>query len=136
MMGFNWTPSAEDRLRVLADDPNVRVAEAADEFGISRNAIIGKTHRMGISFGQPPKVVRQKIVRPPRVRAERRFAERAFVLRCCVPEPNALNLTILDVKDSQCKWPTSIPEEEFGCCGQPAEESKPYCTHHCNMAYA
>jgi GcrA cell cycle regulator len=129
-MGMNWTSHAVDRLR-----ENVPASVIAEEFGITRNAVIGKRFRLGISFPTPPKVFKPKI-RPLYVREKRQAAERAYVLRH-VPEPdNALRLTILEVKDSQCKWPVNAPDKEFACCGHSAEESKPYCAYHCRRAYA
>jgi GcrA cell cycle regulator len=130
-MGMNWTSHAVDRLR-----ENVPASVIAEEFGITRNAVIGKRFRLGISFPTPLKVFKPKIVRPLYVREKRQAAERAYVLRH-VPEPdNALRLTILEVKDSQCKWPVSVPDAEYRCCGHASEESKPYCAYHCRRAYA
>ena len=35
-----------------------------------------------------------------------------------------------------CSWPMGDPKQPgFHFCGEPAEAGKPYCAHHCHVAY-
>ncbi|MFQ5954851.1 MAG: GcrA family cell cycle regulator [Kiloniellales bacterium] len=81
--------------------------------GTTRNAVIGKAYRLGLSgrAAPPPKPVPE---RPSR------------------PLTNILNLT-----DRMCRWPSGHPDQaEFGFCGQPVMSGRPYCREHCRRAYA
>ncbi len=80
--------------------------------GITRNAVIGKAYRLGLS-GQvaAPKPAPEKPRRPL---------------------TNILNLT-----DRMCRWPSGHPDQAgFGFCGRPVTSGRPYCREHCARAYA
>lgn len=53
---MNWTRQAVDRLRRLWNHTSLSASEIAADFGCTRNAIIGKAHRLGLKSrreGQP-----------------------------------------------------------------------------------
>ena len=50
--------------------------------------------------------------------------------------PMSLKVTIVDLKESMCKWPLGDPTSpDFRYCGSPAYSSGPYCQHHGKLAY-
>ncbi len=50
--------------------------------------------------------------------------------------PMSLRVTIVDLKESMCKWPLGDPTtSEFRYCGSPAHNAGPYCQHHGKLAY-
>ena len=50
--------------------------------------------------------------------------------------PMSLRVTIVELKESMCRWPLGDPtSSEFRYCGSPAPGTGPYCTHHGKMAY-
>ncbi len=50
--------------------------------------------------------------------------------------PMSLRVTIVDLKESMCKWPLGDPtSSEFRYCGSPAQGAGPYCQHHGKLAY-
>ena len=50
--------------------------------------------------------------------------------------PETKLVTILELRDSMCKWPIGDPAKpDFGFCGGRAMSGLPYCGHHCRMAY-
>jgi GcrA cell cycle regulator len=127
-MGFNWTTTAVETLKsMFADNQPARIV--ADEFGITRNAVIGKAHRLGLSH--------PKLPARPRVAKALKLKINPVLIRLvpkpkapqCEPEPNARNLTVLELEPGDCKWPVT-PDHEFKFCGHPSEEGKPYCAHH------
>jgi GcrA cell cycle regulator len=50
--------------------------------------------------------------------------------------PMSLRVTIVELKESMCRWPLGDPTSgDFRYCGSPAPGVGPYCTHHGKMAY-
>jgi GcrA cell cycle regulator len=50
--------------------------------------------------------------------------------------PVSQRVTILELRDSMCRWPLGDPARpEFGFCGQRAATGLPYCGAHCRIAY-
>jgi GcrA cell cycle regulator len=112
--------------------------------GVSRNAVIGKIHRLGKQTG--PKAPRPR--RPfAATTARRRSASE--VRRAPAPAdwgapprhrsvfaeaPGLATCTTL--KAHMCRWPIGDPDDAgFSFCGQPAEGSRPYCQGHARLAY-
>jgi GcrA cell cycle regulator len=49
--------------------------------------------------------------------------------------PMSLRVTIIDLKESMCRWPLGDPaNSEFRYCGSPTA-SGPYCAYHGGLAY-
>ena len=45
-------------------------------------------------------------------------------------------ISIADLHEFTCRWPIGDPSQpDFGYCGSPTEENKPYCPDHCRIAY-
>jgi GcrA cell cycle regulator len=50
--------------------------------------------------------------------------------------PLSLRVTIVDLRESMCKWPLGDPSSsEFRYCGSPAHAATPYCQYHGKLAY-
>ncbi|MGC2408751.1 MAG: GcrA family cell cycle regulator [Methyloceanibacter sp.] len=124
--------------------------------GVTRNAVIGKVHRLGLSGRATSS--RSASPRPRRVQAPRQnrvpsllFGTRGNVaLKPAYEEdieaapapveelyiPPAERASILTLKDAMCHWPIGDPgEEEFHFCGRKTSGSHPYCEHHARLAY-
>ncbi len=87
--------------------------------GITRNAVIGKAHRLNLSRGvERGVVVPEPVEPPPPLRIEP------------VPEPRA------DFKNWMCRWPTN-DAGRFGLfiCGKTCQPGRHYCAEHLTMAY-
>jgi GcrA cell cycle regulator len=49
--------------------------------------------------------------------------------------PMSLRVTIVELKESMCRWPLGDPaNSEFRYCGSPTA-SGPYCAYHAGLAY-
>ncbi|MEG6508551.1 GcrA family cell cycle regulator [Methyloligella sp. 2.7D] len=127
--------------------------------GVTRNAVIGKVHRLGLSGrattsrSSAPRVRRTHTPRPQRqpqvVYATRgatalkpSFEEEEEVQVAPAPAVEELVIplheraTILDLKENMCRWPIGDPGEEgFHFCGRKSPVGVPYCEHHARMAY-
>lgn len=116
--------------------------------GVTRNAVIGKVHRLGLAArakaGGPAPVRAAKPVRaaPAAVRlrpAEAGAMPPAILQPAPVPEamiPVSERVSILELRENMCRWPIGDPTSpDFGFCGQRSATGLPYCTHHCRIAY-
>ncbi|MFN4089478.1 MAG: GcrA family cell cycle regulator [Alphaproteobacteria bacterium] len=103
---MSWTPELIASLENFWNE-GLPTTEIGRRLGMSKNAVIGKAHRLGLS-GRPSPIRRES--RP--ARPVRRFAGPA------------------------CQWPIGDPRlPEFHFCGEPVLPGKPYCASHCAVAY-
>jgi len=50
--------------------------------------------------------------------------------------PLSLRVTIVELRESMCKWPLGDPSsQDFRYCGSPAHAATPYCQYHGKLAY-
>jgi GcrA cell cycle regulator len=130
--------------------------------GVTRNAVIGKVHRLGLAGrAKTPStsVPRPRRLAPPsvhRVAGPRLSSPAPRMMRgatafALAPQalselesqeefesvvlPMSLRVTIIELKESMCRWPLGDPStSEFRYCGSPAA-CGPYCTYHGGLAY-
>lgn len=143
----------------------------AEELGITRNAAIGKARRLGRREASPEPVRRAaRPAREPNTYTAIRKPARgnangglAFKLaagtagrkpaaaiatpprpQSDLPKPDSLGVTLLDVKDTQCKYPDGgMMDPAITFCGQPAwkrvvrgeERLGPWCEYHARLCY-
>jgi len=109
--------------------------------GVSRSAVIGKVHRLGISFRSPPSGPRSQGARPVKVaRASAGGVRRSISpphAPVFAPAPSVELLptaTVLTLTESSCRWPIGDPSQaEFGFCGRERAGKGPYCQGHGSM---
>ncbi|HEX5774512.1 MAG TPA: GcrA family cell cycle regulator [Candidatus Paceibacterota bacterium] len=113
--------------------------------GVSRNAVIGKIHRMGLAGRATPSAPRplaaRRPARPPTSRPPK--AAKPAVARS--KESCALALidedpgtaTIHTLESSMCKWPIGDPAaDDFTFCGKRTANRKvSFCLDHAHVAY-
>jgi GcrA cell cycle regulator len=146
MIGIQKTWTTE-RIALLKNriDAGLSCGQIAREIGVSRNAVIGKANRLGLSrfksapAGQPgrtgtPKIARPRIVTQHRIlRALRTEPQIPFAP---VPVDSANRCSLLELQQGHCRWPISEPgAEDFGFCGNEQVGGLPYCAAHARMAY-
>jgi len=116
---MSWTDERIDALKTLWDK-GLSASQIAKELGenVTRNAVIGKAHRLGLKS------------RPSPVKTERKTVKKV------AKKPVKKVVTLLDLTDRMCKWPIGHPgEANFHFCGRPTEPGMPYCAAHCAEAY-
>ncbi|HYF22638.1 MAG TPA: GcrA family cell cycle regulator [Caulobacteraceae bacterium] len=112
--------------------------------GVTRNAVIGKVHRLGLSGRAAPSQPSRPVYRPQRPRpavaaqpAPRRVEPAP---RPSAPPPSPVldlpgTANVLTLGAHMCKWPIGDPSsDEFSFCGRRAGDS-PYCVEHARVAY-
>lgn len=139
--GFNWPEEALARLKVLfvqGKSDHVIAGLLSEEFNtaVSRNAIIGKRHRL--KLGNVVKKMQQPVPRiPPRRLAGcasnsmvKRIRAVAKVIAVHPGLPVAtgfkcMPVTLNELEDKMCKWPVGGLY-----CGDKALWRRPYCAGH------
>lgn len=126
-----------------------QIAEALGE-GVSRNAVIGKAHRLGLeSRPSPVKGTEDATPAPTPAKAAAPVAATvaptapaatAVAKAPATKKPartgKAARTTLLDLNEKICKWPIGHPgDADFHFCGKPSQAGFPYCTEHCLIAY-
>ncbi len=107
-MSEEWTPLRISALIALWNE-GLSTSEIGNRLGITKNAVVGKVHRLGLPKRYTP--VAKKVESSSVVRLE-------------------------SLKAGMCSWPDGEPgTDEFRFCGHPAIEGKPYCAEHCARAY-
>ncbi len=151
-----WTDERVDLLKRLWDEGLSASQIAAQLGGVTRNAVIGKVHRLGLSGRvkaadspgngrkKPPareteadNVVELSAASDPVVAPSLSFPETAPVI---LPQSTSLaaskRVTIMDLRESMCRWPLGDPTSpDFHYCGDRSITGLPYCTHHAQIAY-
>ncbi len=133
-----WTDERVERLKSYwADGYSVR-AIAVALGGMTRNAVIGKVHRLGLSAHicrAAPEVERR--ARKARDQGKTPVPGPSVV---CLPErapdPTPRFLKLAELTKHTCKWPIGDPRApEFVFCGSAKNIDRPYCPHHQSIAY-
>ena len=121
--GNVWTDERLEELKKLWAQ-GLSISQIGEALGVSRNAIAGKAHRMGLPK-RPSPISKPKAEKP---KAEPVVEEQDLPLR--------LELRQLVWSRSKCCWPTGDPKKNgFVFCGDTVVPGKPYCLPHCKEAY-
>jgi GcrA cell cycle regulator len=151
---MDWTPEQISDLTRLWGE-GLTTAEIGKRLGISKNAVVGKAHRLHLPArpspikrtGPRPQVYRPSTPRQPSApRApsaprEPRVATQAAqtsaaALRALANQPSAKRLPMMALSASTCRWPIGDPgDAEFHFCGERSLDGKPYCSSHAAIAY-
>ena len=118
-----WTDERLDELKKLWAE-GLSISQIGEALGVSRNAIAGKAHRMGLPK-RPSPISKSKT---EKVQPVSNKEEQDLPLR--------LELRQLEWSRSKCCWPTGDPKKNgFVFCGDAVVPGKPYCLSHCQEAY-
>jgi len=145
-----WTDDRVEELKKLWAD-GLSASQIAKQLGgVTRNAVIGKVHRLGLSGRATPSRPARRPSKPSRPRTTTptstpvRTARTAPSVAPATPQapvepkvlPSGELATVLTLKESMCKWPLGDPSQaSFRFCGRNTDSSNAYCEAHANMAY-
>jgi GcrA cell cycle regulator len=153
-----WTDDRVELLKKLWSEGLSASQIAGRLGGVTRNAVIGKVHRLGLSGRATSS--RSSVPRPRRSHAPRQnrspsisFGTRGNVALKptfeegyeAAPAPAPVEelviplherASILTLKENMCKWPIGDPaDEDFHFCGRKKTSPSPYCEHHSRKAF-
>jgi len=153
---MDWTTEAIDRLRAFWAEGH-STAEIGRRMGVSKNAVVGKAHRLQlparpspirrdpaaprpVAAGRRPTLPPLRVALPVAVRREegRREEPRAIPPApvMAAPKPVAVVRGFPRVSTKSCCWPIGEPGTKgFHFCCAPAMAAKPYCIEHAALAY-
>jgi GcrA cell cycle regulator len=145
-----WNPERVAQLRAFIG-AGMTCSQIAAEIGVTRNAVIGKIHRLGLGPGRPAAAPGRAC--PPRTRRPRLASQRQLLRLITADAPRAADGTIseatsvdsvrccslLELEQGKCRWPvserTADGSSDFVFCGNEALAGFSYCAGHARMAY-
>lgn len=155
---MSWTDDRVELLKKLWAEGLSASQIAGQLGGVTRNAVIGKVHRLGLSGRATTSRVKtnraRKKARPNSTSRLGLFSSsntamrslsntsdgpreepfRSQFVELVIPEDERVDL--VDLKESQCRWPIGDPQEkEFHFCGKNKTEGGPYCEYHAEIAF-
>lgn len=144
---MEWTDEVIDRLKALWAE-GVSTAEIGRRIGVSKNAVVGKAHRLLLE-ARPSPIRRGVPAAAPKRPAVRRLvgptlpAMAPAVERAPPPAPVASPPPVLRAVNRApggrlvaCCWPIGEPgTRSFRFCDAESLPGKPYCSTHAALAY-
>jgi GcrA cell cycle regulator len=129
---MDWTPEQIGQLTRLWSE-GLSTAEIGKRLGISKNAVVGKAHRLHLNSRPSP----IKRVGPrPAIARPRTTQARPAVQVAPAPAPQPAPTRVVELSSQSCRWPIGHPgDENFHFCTQRAIQGKPYCVEHSAVAY-
>ena len=120
-----WDEEKLNKLKALWDE-GLPITKIGNELGVSRNAIAGKAHRMGLPKRNSP-ISKSG---DPRKNQKKSVQENTKEL------PLKIILRDVEWSRSRCCWPIGDPKlPGFSFCGTSIIPGRPYCDEHSNLAY-
>jgi len=155
---MEWTEQRIEMLRRLWGQGQTASQIAVALGGVTRNAVIGKAHRLGLT-GRPSPIKRDangtvapkrrpvprramqsqpKPMMPPLQRSMPQSQDTGATISNPPPAPQPRNYPPARAHGGtkSCSWPMGDPKQSgFHFCGEPSEPGRPYCANHCHQAY-
>lgn len=143
---MSWNQERIELLRALWE-AGLTASQIAERIGdgVTRNAVIGKAHRLGLTARPSPVKgpARDENWEKSKVASQIEETSRPAAAAQARPQPGRAGggdgharVTLLDLSEKVCKWPIGHPgEADFHFCGQPSQPGFPYCREHCAVAY-
>ena len=157
-----WTDKKIEKLKKLWEK-GYSAAEIGKKLDFSKNAIVGKVHRLGLSnrsspIKNPPApnapAPRPAAAKPAKKAEKTPGAAQRPAKSEPVPRPAQraeppasgkvvskmkkppVGISMLELTSDLCCWPIDdVNSENFHFCGKKVFKNKPYCLEHCALAY-
>lgn len=129
-----WTDDKIKKLKKLWEK-GLSTSEIGKKLDVSKNAVVGKAHRIGLKSRPSPIKTTAKDKQKKGLKASKETNTKKSNDK--KSKINADNLVkIEDLKPGMCRWPFGDPQlTDFHFCGEPTFKNKPYCLAHCAVAY-
>ena len=138
---MSWTQDREEKLRELWKKGHTASQIAEILGGTTRNAVIGKAHRLKLAAratSKAAKTVKKQTSENNENKGEKVISRRAKFKSLLLDknfEPENPR-TLEQLEDKNCKWPIGHPDEKnFYFCGRSPVEGFSYCKLHVLYAF-
>lgn len=145
---MSWTDERVSLLKRLWGEGHTAAEIAKQIGGVTRNAVIGKAHRLKLSNRVSPiqqnrkpanKNVERKVTPVERAKPVMQVKKMPANTSVKLPEESVKSgdlYSLMDLQPRMCRWPSGDPKEEgFGFCGDKTISGIPYCEEHAKVAY-
>jgi len=130
---MSWTDERVELLTKLWGEGKTAAEIAKELGGVTRNAVIGKAHRLKLSNRVSPI---QQNKKPAPVKSQPTAVVPERKIQKAAAQDNRQGIPLVDLKPNQCRWPFGDPRDEsFGFCGHANIAGLPYCAEHAKVAY-
>ena len=136
---MSWTEERVALLKKLWGEGKTAAEIAKELGGVTRNAVIGKAHRLKLSNRLSP--IQQNNKKPAPAANVSTPVEKPIQKRVkkAPPPPSDEDIegvSLSELKEKMCRWPIGDPKEPgFRFCGCQAIAGLPYCGEHAKIAY-
>jgi GcrA cell cycle regulator len=157
-----WT---DEKVKLLVQywESGQSITQIGKALGMTRNAVVGKAHRIGLAKRASPIMRSEKPAQPRPAASHGGGSSGGGGHTAAAPAPTrtpvqvreeaatpagghsqatqaqltaAMLAALTPSTGPRCKWPIGDPKSaEFDFCSQVALPGKPYCAQHCAMAY-
>jgi GcrA cell cycle regulator len=123
-MMFPWTDEQIETLKSLWA-AGLSCNAIGRKLGCSKNAVVGKAHRLKLQQRRNPNHPSHLIT--ARLRAREAAKQSAAA--------SAFGASLLELEPSMCRWPIGQENGQHRFCGHAKREEGPYCATHAALAY-
>jgi GcrA cell cycle regulator len=146
-MNATWTDTDIAMLQRLWKEGQ-SATKIGKRLGVSRNAVLGKLHRLAVQESpdgkpvKPARVQKQRPPAPPR-RPKMKLVPPApkpalppvHLVDDSIVKPRPLMMKLFDLSNNDCRWPVEGEKANTLFCGHDTHQDKVYCAYHCRLAY-
>ena len=136
---MGWTDESVNKLRELWAQ-GLTANEIAKKLGVTKNAIVGKVHRLCLTARPSPIKPKESAVQTapklPLSASEVDVVESADEKSKTADKNENSNIKLVDLDSHTCRWPLGDPrDDDFSFCGKKVRSGQTYCDEHAMMAY-
>lgn len=131
---MSWTDERVSLLKKLWGEGKTAAEIAKELGGVTRNAVIGKAHRLKLSNRVSP--IQQNSKKPMAAKQAPAVSAEKKIQKIIEQDNHRKGIEMLDLNPRMCRWPLGDPREKnFSFCGAGNIEGLPYCADHAKVAY-
>jgi len=130
---MDWTEEVINQLKQMWNEGK-STGEIGKILGVSKNAVVGKAHRLGLESRPSPIKRSENIENGESKKKETKPKPK----KAAEPkkEKKKEGVSLLELTSSSCRWPIGDPKDaDFHFCGKEVVPGKNYCEKHMAEAF-